>query len=116
MHSPERMHALAHLRAASLPPSGRTWPVRTMSMPPPMTAVGFFSSSALSPPGAVTGKTSTHLPQRVQASAIACARASNAASKVCAVSDFDEELCVTPLAYLLFSVHSRASGNPDQPA
>jgi len=48
-----------------------------------MTAAGFFSSSALIHPGSVTGQTSTHLPQRVHASAIVCARASKVASKVC---------------------------------
>ena len=49
----------------------------------------------------VTGQTSTHLPQRVQASAIAWARASNAASKVCTTGSAEccEGLCIT--AYLL---------------
>src|SRR5215471_11844388 len=77
MHSPDRMQALAHLRAAAFPS-----PVRTISITPPMTAAGFLSSSAVTLPAPVTGQTSTHLPQRVQASAIAWARASNAASNV----------------------------------
>ena len=47
-------------------------------MMPLITATG----SALTPPGPVTGQTSTHLPQRVQASAIASTRAERAASKV----------------------------------
>src|SRR5262245_29573162 len=49
-----------------------------MSMMPEMTARG----SASTPPGPVTGQTSTHLPQRVQASAIAATRPANALSKV----------------------------------
>ncbi len=47
-------------------------------MMPLMTSTG----AALTPPGPVTGQTSTHLPQRVQASAIAAARSARAASKV----------------------------------
>ena len=73
MHSPLSTQALAHLRDASGPS-----PVRTMSMMPEITARG----SAVTPPGPVTGQTSTHLPQRVQASAIASTRSANAASKV----------------------------------
>jgi hypothetical protein len=49
-----------------------------MSMTPAMTARG----SASTPPGPVTGQTSTHLPQRVQASAIAATRADSAVSNV----------------------------------
>src|SRR6266853_6130791 len=73
MHSPERTQAFAHLRDASGPS-----PVRTMSMIPSITARG----SAVTPPAPVTGQTSTHLPQRVQASAIAEARAASAVSNV----------------------------------
>src|SRR5712692_4712685 len=73
MHSPLSTQALAHLREASGPS-----PVRRMSITPLMTATG----SALTPPGPVTGQTSTHLPQRVQASAIASTRAASAVSKV----------------------------------
>jgi hypothetical protein len=62
MHSPVSTQALAHLRDASGPS-----PVLRMSMMPLITATG----SALTPPGPVTGHTSTHLPHRVQASAIA---------------------------------------------
>src|SRR5262249_58431906 len=51
---------------------------RSMSMMPAMTARG----SASTPPGPVTGQTSTHLPQRVQASAIAATRADSAVSNV----------------------------------
>ena len=47
-------------------------------MMPEITATG----SAFTPPGPVTGQTSTHLPQRVQASAIASTRAASAVSKV----------------------------------
>jgi hypothetical protein len=70
-----------------------------MSTTPPMIAAGSCSSSDVSPPGAVTGQTSTHLPQRVQASAMAWARASNAASKVNAADSAElcEEMCVTAL-------------------
>jgi len=73
MHSPVSTQALAHLREASGPS-----PVRRMSMTPAMTARG----SASTPPGPVTGQTSTHLPQRVQASAIAATRADSAVSNV----------------------------------
>src|SRR5436190_24047005 len=73
MHSPVSTQAFAQLRAASLP-----WPERRISMMPSITARG----SALTPPGPVTGHTSTHLPQRVQASAIASTRAERADSKV----------------------------------
>src|SRR5260221_10560854 len=73
MHSPVSTQALAHLREASGPS-----PVRRMSMTPAMTARG----SASTPPGPVTGQTSTHLPQRVQASAIAATRAASAVSNV----------------------------------
>jgi hypothetical protein len=73
MHSPVSTQAFAHLRDASGPS-----PVRTMSMMPSMTARG----SALTPPGPVTGQTSTHLPQRVQASAMAATRAESAVSNV----------------------------------
>ena len=73
MHSPVSTQAFAHLRDASGPS-----PVRRMSMMPAMTATG----SALTPPGPVTGQTSTHLPQRVQASAIAATRSARAVSKV----------------------------------
>src|SRR5436190_293201 len=73
MHSPLRTQAFAHLREASGPS-----PVRRMSMMPAITADG----SALTPPGPVTGQTSTHLPQRVQASAIAATRAESALSKL----------------------------------
>src|SRR5262249_34693515 len=73
MHAPVSTQALAHLRDASGPV-----PVLRMSMMPEMTATG----SALTPPGPVTGQTSTHLPQRVQASAIASTRADSADSKV----------------------------------
>src|SRR6266481_5450010 len=73
MHSPVSTQALAHLRDASGPS-----PVFRMSMMPEMTATG----SALTPPGPVTGQTSTHLPQRVQASAIAATRSVSAVSKV----------------------------------
>src|SRR5712691_3826363 len=73
MHSPVSTQALAHLRDASGPS-----PVFRMSMMPAMTATG----SALTPPGPVTGQTSTHLPQRVQASAIAATRSVSAVSNV----------------------------------
>src|ERR1700720_4409255 len=73
MHSPVSTQAFAHLRDASGPS-----PVLRMSMMPEMTATG----SALTPPGPVTGQTSTHLPQRVQAAAIAATRSARAASKV----------------------------------
>src|SRR5262245_54076590 len=73
MHSPVSTQAFAHLRDASGPS-----PVRKMSMMPLMTARG----SACTPPGPVTGQTSTHLPQRVQASAIAATRSASALSKV----------------------------------
>src|SRR5262252_5782692 len=73
MHSPVSTQALAHLREASGPS-----PVRRMSMTPAMTARG----SASTPPGPVTGQTSTHLPQRVQALAIAATRADSAGSNV----------------------------------
>ena len=73
MHSPVSTQALAHLRDASGPS-----PVRRMSSTPLMTATG----SASTPPGPVTGQTSTHLPQRVQASAIAAARSESAVSNV----------------------------------
>src|SRR5262245_57774467 len=73
MHSPVSTQAFAHLRDDSGPS-----PVRKMSMMPEMTARG----SAFTPPGPVTGQTSTHLPQRVQASAIAATRPANALSKV----------------------------------
>src|SRR5579862_2463636 len=156
MHSPDRMQALAHLRAASLPLSGRTWsgrtwPVRTMSMMPPMTSTGLclFAvgevdphpdpppsrgreefpaisflplkgggirwGSMCSPAASVIGQTSTHLPQRVQASAMAWARASKAASNVATAGSaaFCEVLCITALADLLLPAYSRASGTPD---
>src|SRR5262249_6641373 len=73
MHSPVSTQAFAHLRDASGPS-----PVLRMSMMPLMTATG----SALTPPGPVTGQTSTHLPQRVQASAISATRATSAVSNV----------------------------------
>src|SRR6266852_9909537 len=73
MHSPLSTQALAHLREASGPS-----PVRRMSITPLMTATG----SALTPPGPVTGQTSTHLPQRVQASTIAVTRSVSAVSNV----------------------------------
>src|SRR2546425_10681016 len=73
MHSPLSTQAFAHLREASGPS-----PVRRMSMMPAMTARG----SAFTPPGPVTGQTSTHLPQRVQASAIAATRSERAVSNV----------------------------------
>src|SRR5262249_31232815 len=73
MHSPVSTQAFAHLRAASGPS-----PVRRMSMTPAMTARG----SASTPPAPVTGQTSTHLPQRVHASAIAATRADSAVSKL----------------------------------
>src|SRR6516162_2589061 len=73
MHSPVSTQALAHLRAASGPS-----PLRRISMTPAMTARG----AASTPPGPVTGQTSTHLPQRVQVSAIAATRADNAVSNV----------------------------------
>src|SRR5437588_704035 len=73
MHSPLSTQALAHLRDASGPS-----PVRRMSRTPVMTATG----SASTPPAPVTGQTSTHLPQRVQASAIASTRDASAVSNV----------------------------------
>src|SRR5262245_1297321 len=73
MHSPVRTQEFAHLREASGPS-----PVFRMSMMPETTATG----SALTPPGPVTGQTSTHLPQLVQASAMAATRSDNAVSKV----------------------------------
>src|SRR5262245_22040226 len=73
MHSPLSTQAFAHLRDASGPS-----PVRRMSSTPLITATG----SAVTPPGPVTGHTSTHLPQRVQASAIAATRSERAVSKV----------------------------------
>src|SRR5437899_8244935 len=73
MHSPLSTQAFAQLRDACGP-----WPVRRISMIPAMTARG----SPLTSPGPVTGQTSTHLPQRVQASAIAATRPASAASKV----------------------------------
>src|SRR5215472_14565721 len=73
MHSPLSTQAFAQLRDACGPS-----PVRRMSMIPLMTARG----SPLTSPGPVTGQTSTHLPQRVQASAMASTRAERAASKV----------------------------------
>ena len=63
-------------------PSGPS-PVRRMSMTPSMTSFG----SALTPAGPVTGQTSTHLPQRVQASTIACVRAAMAVSNVVSLID-----------------------------
>src|SRR5262249_37508229 len=77
MHSPVSTQALAHLREASGPS-----PVRRMSMMPAMTARG----SASTPPGPVTGQTSTHLPQRVQASAMAATRADSAVSNVSVIA------------------------------
>ena len=50
-------------------------------MMPEITATG----SAFTPPGPVTGQTSTHLPQRVQASAIASTRPARAVSKVAVI-------------------------------
>src|SRR5262245_11413077 len=73
MQAPVSTQELAHLRDASGPS-----PVLRMSMMPEITATG----SALTPPGPVTGQTSTHLPQRVQVSAIASARSESAVSKV----------------------------------
>src|SRR5947208_1391143 len=73
MHSPVSTQAFAHLREASGPV-----PVLRISMMPLTTSTG----SALTPPGPVTGQTSTHLPQRVQASAISSTRADRADSKV----------------------------------
>src|SRR3974390_471200 len=73
MHSPLSTQAFAQLRDACGPS-----PVRRMSMIPLMTVRG----SPLTSPGPVTGQTSTHLPQRVQASAMASTRAERAVSKV----------------------------------
>src|SRR5215472_17357742 len=73
MHSPVSTQAFAHLRAA-----GEPSPAFRMSMTPSMTAPG----SACTPPGPVTGQTSTHLPQRVQASSIASTRWLRASSKL----------------------------------
>jgi hypothetical protein len=73
MQAPVSTQLDAHLREASGPS-----PVLRISMMPEITSTG----SALTPPGPVTGQTSTHLPQRVQASAIAAVRSARADSKV----------------------------------
>ena len=77
MQSPLNMQALAQVRAASGP-----LPDRAISMMPEMTATG---SAAAIPAGATVGQTSTHLPQRVQASSICSTRLENAASKAVSV-------------------------------
>ena len=73
MHSPESTQPLAQLREASGPV-----PVRTMSM-----IAGYDRRAAppATPAASVIGQTSTHLPQRVQASSIASTRPANAISK-----------------------------------
>src|SRR5262245_6277861 len=76
MHSPLSRQELAHLRDVSGP-----LPVRTMSITPLMTSVG---ATSLRPAGSTLGHTSTHLPQRVQASSISSTRAVSADSKVVA--------------------------------
>src|SRR5262249_23696572 len=77
MHSPLSTQELAHLRAAAGPS-----PVRKMSSTPEITATG--SASAM-PAASVTGQTSTHLPQRTQASTIASTRLETAFSKAVCV-------------------------------
>src|SRR5690349_5239918 len=77
MHSPESTQAFAHLREASGPS-----PVRRISRIPEITS----RDSALTPPGSVTGHTSTHFPQRVQASTIVATRSASAASNVSAIA------------------------------
>jgi hypothetical protein len=77
MHSPERRQLLAHLRAESLPALPRS-----RSMRPPMTSAEFCRCSVDSPAGSVAGQTSTHLPQRVQASIMTSTRPCSADSKV----------------------------------
>src|SRR5579862_2824245 len=79
MHSPLSMQERAHLAAASLP-----LPARKRSMMPVMISTGSMSAR---PAGATLGQTATHLPQRVQASAIAPTRASSAVSKVRSLID-----------------------------
>jgi hypothetical protein len=76
MHSPLSRHELAHVRDASGPS-----PVRTMSITPLMTSAGAASPR---PAGATLGHTSTHLPQRVQASSMSSMRADRAVSKLVA--------------------------------
>jgi hypothetical protein len=56
-----------------------------MSITPPITACGAVSSI---PAGSTLGQTSTHLPQRVQASAISSMRSAKAVSKL---------ICIAPL-------------------
>src|SRR5262245_55764088 len=79
MHSPLSTQALAHCRDASGPS-----PVRRMSSTPVMTATG---SAAAMPAASVTGQTSTHLPQRTQASTICSTRPASAFSKAFGVMD-----------------------------
>src|ERR1700730_19163051 len=79
MHSPLSTQALAHLREAAGPS-----PVRNMSSTPVMTAVG---SAAAMPAASVTGQTSTHLPQRTQASTMASTRPATAVSNGVCVMD-----------------------------
>jgi hypothetical protein len=85
MHSPESMQAFAHLADASGPS-----PVRTMLSTPPMTSAG--AASAM-PAGLTLGQTSTHRPQRVQASSIAPTRAPNAVSNVISFIGFAHFRC-----------------------
>jgi hypothetical protein len=51
-----------------------------------MTSAGFCRCSAESPAGSVAGQTSTHLPQRVQASIMLSARPCSADSKLAIMS------------------------------
>src|SRR5882724_7018294 len=73
MHSPLSMQAAAHLRDASGPS-----PVRTRSMIPLMMSPALTPAI---PAGFTLGQTSTHLPQRVQASIMSSTRAPSAVSK-----------------------------------
>src|SRR5579871_319792 len=72
MQSPVSMQVEAQRRDASGPS-----PVRRMSMTPETTSC----AGALTPAGVLTGQTSTHFPQRVQASTISWMRPFNASSK-----------------------------------
>ena len=70
-----------------------------MSTMPEMTSTGFCRSSAVNPAAAVTGQTSTHLPQRVQASAMASARACKANSNVSATTFMRASVAVAAAEY-----------------
>ena len=72
MHSPLNMQDAAHFRDASEPS-----PVRTRSSTPLMMSSGLASEM---PAGLTLGQTSTHLPQRVQASTMSSTRPASADS------------------------------------